>query len=397
MHQNSPSNFFEKSDQDQIKEFHLDELKEEAERDFHNIKGLFYLIPVPACITNQDREFEEVNEAYCQLYDYDHDDLIGQPFTMVVPEEAREEMGRMHDDFFENEHEFSGQWDVIRSDGSTRRVLSNAAYVSAEYYDHPLKITFVVDVTDLTSAQRNLQLTNELLSGKLAAQEIAQNLMVHDMRNPIHNIISLSEMLMNRPEDSRSTQWIELINRLARRLERQVKSTSDFAKMESGNYQLQTECFDLLTLVHQIIRAASGDMARRELSPRVNYQGTPVDEQDASMKIEADRFYIEQMLTNLLMNAIEASPKEEELVVDIRTESSLHIHLTNAGVVPPDIRDHLFEKNVTQGKDQGQGLGTYIARLVARQHDGDVTFETSDEKNRTTFRIELPLNNCESE
>ena len=93
MHQNNPSNFFEKSDQEQIEEFHLDELKEEAERDYPNIRGLFYLIPVPACITNEQREFEEVNDAYCQLYDYDRDDLIGKPFTIVVPDEAKEELG----------------------------------------------------------------------------------------------------------------------------------------------------------------------------------------------------------------------------------------------------------------------------------------------------------------
>ena len=56
-----------------------------------------------------------------------------------------------------------------------------------------------MDVTDIASAQENLRLTNDLLQGKLAAQEIAQNLMVHDLRNPINNILSLSEILMKRP------------------------------------------------------------------------------------------------------------------------------------------------------------------------------------------------------
>lgn len=392
--ENKSSEFFAESSPEDIEEFQLDELKKEVERDYSNIKGLFYLIPIPACITNRQQEFEDVNDAYCKLYDYERDDLLGKSFTLVVPEEAREDMARRHDDFFENKHEFSGYWDVVRQDGTTRRILANAAYVSDSYRGHPLKITFVVDVTDIASAQENLRLTNELLSGKLEAQEIAQNLMVHDLRNPINNIISISEMLLKRDQNSENSRWIELIHQLSQRLERQVRSTSDLAKMEAGKYVPKTECFDILLLIFQIIRAASSDAARKGINIKVVHQGKPLEERGRSLLFEADQFYIEQMVTNLLVNAIEASPQEEKLLIDITTESRLKIQMTNAGVIPRRIRDHLFEMNVTQGKKEGQGLGTHIARLIARQHDGDVTFETSDERNQTTFTITLPLNDC---
>ena len=392
--ENKSSEFFAESSPEDIEEFQLDELKKEVERDYSNIKGLFYLIPIPACITNRQQEFEDVNDAYCKLYDYERDDLLGKSFTLVVPEEAREDMARRHDDFFENKHEFSGYWDVVRQDGTTRRILANAAYVSDSYRGHPLKITFVVDVTDIASAQENLRLTNELLSGKLEAQEIAQNLMVHDLRNPINNIISISEMLLKRDQNSENSRWIELIHQLSQRLERQVRSTSDLAKMEAGKYVPKTECFDILLLIFQIIRAASSDAARKGINIKVVHQGKPLEERGRSLLFEADQFYIEQMVTNLLVNAIEASPQEEKLLIDITTESRLKIQMTNAGVIPRRIRDHLFEMNVTQGKKEGQGLGTHIARLIAQQHDGDVTFETSDERNQTTFTITLPLNDC---
>ena len=394
MEERDPSEFFAESSPEDIQEFQLNELKEEVEKDYSNIKGLFYLIPVPACITNQQRNFEDVNDAYCRLYDYERDDLIHQPFTMVVPEAAREDMARRHDDFFEHQHEFSGYWDVVRQDGTTRRILANAAYVHDTFDGHPLKVTFVVDVTDIASAQENLRLTNALLSGKLEAQEIAQNLMVHDLRNPINNIISISEMLLKRDQSSENSRWIELIHQLAQRLERQVRSTADLAKMEAGKYTPKTVCFDVLTLIHQVIRAASSDAARKGLKIKVIHQGQPLEEQNSTLLLEADQFYIEQMITNLLVNAIEASPPEKELSIDITTESSLRIRMTNAGTIPREIRGHLFDKNVTQGKREGQGLGTHIARLIAQQHGGDIAFETSDERNQTTFTITLPLTDC---
>ncbi len=386
--------FFRKSTDKDIKEFQLDKLKREAEKRFDDIRGFFYLIPIPACITNRERKFEEVNHAYCQLYDYEREDLIGQPFTTIVPESAHEEMNQMHDDFFDNEHEFSGQWDVMRQDGIIRSVLANAAYVEAHDDQRPLKVTFVVDVTDLTSAQKNLKMTNELLSGKLEAQEVAQNLMVHDMRNPIANILSISNMLLDRqiqPEDER---WIDLIHHLAQRLERQVRSSSDMAKMEAGSYQLQTECFNLITLIYQVVRAASGSASRREVNLQVYHQGQPIEEDEITLEIEADRFYIEQVVTNLLVNALEASPKETEVKVNIEQDQQVRIQMTNTGAVPSEIRDRLFEKNITSGKKEGHGLGTYIARLIARQHGGNIVFKTFDESNQTTFDITLPLVPC---
>ena len=48
--------------------------------------------------------------------------------------------------------------------------------------------------------------------------------MIHDLRNPINNIVSISEMLLKRDQNSENSRWIELVHRLALRLERQVRS-----------------------------------------------------------------------------------------------------------------------------------------------------------------------------
>ena len=103
MEHNESTEFFRETDPKSIQEFQLDALKSRAEADYSNIKGLFYLIPVPACITNEKREFEEVNDAYCRLYGYERDALVGKSFVMVVPDEAKEELARRHDDFFSSQ------------------------------------------------------------------------------------------------------------------------------------------------------------------------------------------------------------------------------------------------------------------------------------------------------
>ncbi|MGB3851471.1 MAG: PAS domain-containing sensor histidine kinase [Tunicatimonas sp.] len=395
MSHSEPSKYFKEGDPESLQKFQLNKLKEQAESDYSNIKGLFYLIPVPACITNENREFEEVNEAYCQLYGFEREDMVGKSFLMVLPDAAKDELAGRHDDFFSYKHEFSGQWSVQRQDGVERQVLANAAYIPAPGSGHPLKLTFVVDITDVASARENLRLTNDLLGGKLAAQEIAQNLMVHDLRNPINNILSISEMLDKRTLTEDDKRWIKLISHLAQRLERQVRSSSDFAKMEAGQYTLQEECFDLLTLIRQVLRAASGDAARKSIHTEVSYRNEVSEGEGTSVNVRADQFYIEQMITNLVVNALEASAREAALKIEVsKDDDSIKITLSNQGVVPTEIRNNLFEKNVTKGKEEGQGLGSYIARLIAQQHGGDLTFSTSDENQRTTFTITLPDRAC---
>jgi two-component system sensor histidine kinase/response regulator len=60
-------------------------------------------------------------------------------------------------------------------------------------------------------------------------------------------------------------------------------------------------------------------------------------------------------------------------------------------VVPPDIREHFFDKFSTSGKLGGTGLGTFSARLIAQTQHGDIAMQTSDTDNTTTVTVTLPF------
>ena len=104
---------------------------------------------------------------------------------------------------------------------------------------------------------------------------------------------------------------------------------------------------------------------------------------------------LEIMFTNLMKNAIEASPEGNKIRLSIETigrpgEATSHvIDIHNSGVVPMDIREKFFEPYVTKGKEDGTGLGTHNALLVARTHKGDISFSTSEEAG-THVTVRLP-------
>jgi PAS domain S-box-containing protein len=105
------------------------------------------IIDEGVCITNSEGYFTEVNEAYTKLYGYKREEVIGQHFTMMLPEEAREAATQLHDDFIAGHRvETPAEWSVRNKEGEERIV-----YVKpARYIDHDGRVYKVTTVSDLT-------------------------------------------------------------------------------------------------------------------------------------------------------------------------------------------------------------------------------------------------------
>ena len=138
-------------------------------------RALFDIVektPVGICITNKKYIYEYVNPAYCRIYGYDFDELIGKPFTVVVPEEHRPYLMELHDRFMHQEYELEGEWEVVTKDNRHLTILANAVYVVDEQ-NKPKKITFVLDRTEASEVKKSM---DSLCRDVLTAADIAVQL-----------------------------------------------------------------------------------------------------------------------------------------------------------------------------------------------------------------------------
>jgi PAS domain S-box-containing protein len=78
------------------------------------------------CLTDERGYFLEVNDAYCDLYGYTEAELIGQHFTMVVPEEYRAYASDVHDQFIAGTDEMPAQWTVRNKAGELMQIHAEA-------------------------------------------------------------------------------------------------------------------------------------------------------------------------------------------------------------------------------------------------------------------------------
>jgi PAS domain S-box-containing protein len=119
--------------------------------------------PAGICITNEDGIYEYVNPAYCKLYQYAPEELIGQPFTMVVPRELQAFMTDLHDQFLQGQEEVQGEWQVVTRDGTTMTILAEAARIIGQDGKYK-KATFVMDITNRKDTEETLHNQNMYLN-----------------------------------------------------------------------------------------------------------------------------------------------------------------------------------------------------------------------------------------
>lgn len=127
------------------------------------LDAIFEVANVGICVTNEEGKFELVNDAYCRIYGYTKEELIGNSFTMVVPEDIKEQAAKLHREFMDGKPELNSEWKVVRKDGQILDI-----YVTGGLLIHEdgtrLKVTTVTDMTALKEANRSLELVSDVLS-----------------------------------------------------------------------------------------------------------------------------------------------------------------------------------------------------------------------------------------
>jgi len=127
-----------------------------------NLKSILDHTPVGVCITDHKGIFEDVNDAYCNLYGYEREELIGSHFSMVVPPSNKAFLSELHDRFIESGAEIRGEWDVVDKQGRARAIIADAARIVMT--DSKVrKVTFVLDVTDRKRYEDQIKEKNALL------------------------------------------------------------------------------------------------------------------------------------------------------------------------------------------------------------------------------------------
>ena len=102
-----------------------------------------------------------------------------------------------------------------------------------------------------------------------------------------------------------------------------------------------------------------------------------------------DPVQVEQVITNLLLNAAQASAEDGEIALRVlQAENAIEVHVSDTGGgIPDEVKDHVFDAFFTTRAD-GTGLGLSVSREIAHAHGGSLEF--TSRPGATTFVLRLP-------
>jgi signal transduction histidine kinase len=200
----------------------------------------------------------------------------------------------------------------------------------------------------------------------------------HEIRTPLAAIRGLLELLQaDLPPGDQRRQYIDRVLVGVDRQNRLVENLLTLSHPEPETWQAVSLSETLDELVAMLPR-----------DPRlVVERGDP----DAVPPVWGDPFRLAEVFTNLIENALEASPEGGTVRVRVESQGDEHVRVLveNGGAgIPPEMRERIFHPFFTT-KARGTGLGLPIARQIVEAHRGTLTVE-SDGASGTSFIVELP-------
>jgi two-component system CheB/CheR fusion protein len=338
-----------------------------------------------AIFVNDDGLIDGWSEGAHHLTGYTADEAIGQNFSLIFTQEDREKKIDRHElktaiavGFCEDE-----RWH-LRKDGSK---LWASGFTMRVESDKLVKL--FRDSTHLRT--RSTALENEISDKNLqqfaAAQTFAQ--VAHDLRNPLAPIKYSTKILRSTDKPELRERALDTIERALSSLEHLIGDLVDATRVTFGKLSLDFKRVELFAFVHHLVEQFEGQAMEQKVELTCLVPDEPLE-------VDIDPERLEQVLTNLITNALKFTPAGGRVRVDATFDHS-HFLLTvkDTGIgIGPEMQPRIFEL-FTQAKTavekKGLGIGLAIVKEIVSLHQGTVEVRSEGQGKGSEFLVRLPL------
>lgn len=266
----------------------------------------------------------------------------------------------------------------IEAPHATGRVTVQCSAIRICGEDGSLRAVIIVleDITERTQREQ--------------ARESVEHILRHDLRSPLIGFASLPQLLLRQPNlTDEQRGWVARLQASAHGMLRIIDAYLKLSRIERGSLALEPVETDLLRLAQEVCTsmAVLPQCSTRHVLLTLN--GAPPSA-GPGLACSCEPILVATMLSNLIKNALEASPEGGIVEVDmVDLGEAVSFSVRNEGEVPRAIRHRFFEKYVTAGKPGGTGLGAYSARRIAEFHGGSTALDCS-KPGMTLVNVVLP-------
>jgi two-component system CheB/CheR fusion protein len=351
-----------------------------------------------------------VNAAFLRLAGMSRSDVMGHPFALAVPEGKANGCVSLLDRVYR-----TGTPEVLaeQKHGEDSPVYwSYAVWAILGSEDRPVGV--MIQVTDSTETamfraqaagmneallltavrQNELADTSQELNANLQAaikeKEYFIAVLSHELRTPLAPVLIAASILQ---EDQRlepdMREIMRMIHRNVTQESRLIDDLLDMTRMERGNLKLDRRPLDLRAAVERAVEERRADIEAGELALEVDTAGGP-------QIVDADANRLQQVLSNLLRNAIKFTPAGGRIRVRSRRDGdSCAVEISDSGAgIDSEFLPRAFspfeQADKSHARKAGLGLGLAICKTIVDLHGGAITARSEGKDRGATFVVRLP-------
>ena len=234
-----------------------------------------------------------------------------------------------------------------------------------------------VQVTPIVARNRKFAVLHMRDISADRRRKVLERVFLHDLSNAVFGLRSVAESLWHRADESGADR-----------------------ELREALYQAAVQVSDELEAQRALLRAESGELVPEfaPLSPAVeidqirrSHSDALITAEVADVELVTDAMLLRRVLTNLVKNAVEATPSGTPVnitVEDLGEEVSFAV--ANPGAMPEEVQHQVFQRSFSTKEGAGRGIGAYSVKLLTERYlGGRVTF-TSEEPAGTRFVVTLP-------
>ncbi len=295
---------------------------------------------------------------------------------------------------------------IVTARAYNRNIIESLTkQVQVEHLLHQVEDTNVIlEEKVLSRTQELVKAKEEAEQATLASREFLAN-MTHELRTPLHAILSFSKLGSRKKETYSTDKMLEYFNKIHQsgdRLLELMENLLELSKFDAGKVELRLNKVSLPQTTSDILNDFEPLIQEKSIIVKTSFL-------DNDIEIMLDRIRIEQVIKNLLGNAIKFSPAGGRISIslelknmitgrrdtDTKTQPAIMFSVSDEGIgIPATELDLIFDKFIQSSKTKtgagGTGLGLAICKEIILSHSGKIWAENNSDKG-AIFHFMVPL------
>lgn len=383
------------------------EVEEALRQSEIHYRYLFQHNPVPMLVYELDSlQLLAVNDAFVYHYSYTEEEAMTLHLPDLYPDDEKQAIIELAGQL--RGMEYVGEWHHIKNDGG--RISIEARSHEFVFDGKAARIAVINDITERKNTERALRDYQETLEEKVRlrtieleiAKEKAESAdrtksaflatMSHELRTPLNSIIGFTGILLQErpgPLNPEQKKQLSMAQNSAKHLLSIINDVLDISKIEAGQMKVHMENFDVSEVINKVVSLCNPLAIKKNLEMAVDI--------DSEMhSIYSDKLRVQQVLFNLVSNAIKFTDVGSVQITVAQQEEFVKINVVDSGIgIEKDQMDNLFRPfmQVDTGltrKHEGTGLGLSICKHILDVLGGKIEVATQFGEG-STFSVLLPV------